>query len=174
MRYVQRAETRDEMPAWGGRGRVGRVEADAVVARRALDRGRRPASGGVPRQTPFAGSQRLGGSPIVSIELWLDRVVVDRLMVGLRDSEVEWVFDKGRLFGRARAPRSTSSFIVSAAVRDAPAAERRAGRARAESTLRRYFPAMAGARVDALAGAARARGHVRVRRRQRRRCGRDR
>ena len=52
-------------------------------------------------------AELLRGSPIVSVELWLDRVVVDRAMVGLRDCEVEWVFDKGRLLrprGRAPAP----------------------------------------------------------------------
>jgi uncharacterized protein with NAD-binding domain and iron-sulfur cluster len=77
--------------------------------------------------------------------MWLERVVVDRVMVGLRDSEMEWVFDKGRLFGREGAPQHLS-FIVSAARRDLarPNAELVAS---AEATLRRYFPAMAGASV---------------------------
>jgi uncharacterized protein with NAD-binding domain and iron-sulfur cluster len=85
------------------------------------------------------------GSPIVSVDLWLDRVVVDRLMLGLRDCEMEWVFDKGRLHGRAGAPQHLS-FIVSAAYRSAPKANAELVAA-ATSALRRYFPAMAGASV---------------------------
>ena len=97
-------------------------------------------------RSPFDVLDRFGGAPIVSVDLWLDRVVVDGLMLGLRDSEVEWVFDKGRLFGREGAPQHVS-FIVSAAYRSAskPNAELVAV---AEGALRRYFPAMAGARVE--------------------------
>ena len=95
---------------------------------------------------PFDVLPRFAGAPIVSVEMWLDRVVVDRLMVGLRDSEMEWVFDKGRLFGRAGAPQHLG-FIVSAAHRSAskPNAELAAA---AVSALRRYFPAMAAATVQ--------------------------
>jgi hydroxysqualene dehydroxylase len=94
---------------------------------------------------PFAGLERLEASPIVSVEMWLDRVVVDRAMVGLRDSEMEWVFDKGRLLGRDGAPQHLS-FVVSAARRSV--VRRNAELvASAEQALRRYFPAMAGASV---------------------------
>jgi hydroxysqualene dehydroxylase len=97
-------------------------------------------------RAPFDVLSRFRGAPIVSVEMWLDRVVVDRPMLGLRDSELEWVFDKGRLFGRGGAPQHLA-FIVSAAYRSA-------GRhnaelvAAAEEVLRRYFPAMAGASVE--------------------------
>ncbi len=96
-------------------------------------------------EPPFDGIARLKPSPIVSIELWLDRVVVDRPMVGLRDSEVEWVFDKGRLHGRTGAPQHLA-FIVSAAYRSTPRPNAELVGA-AEEALRRYFPAMAGATV---------------------------
>ena len=95
---------------------------------------------------PFAAAAALRGSPIVSIELWLDRVVLDRPMAGLRGTEVEWVFDKGRLFGRPGPPQHLA-FIVSAAVRAAPRpnAELAGG---AEAALRRLFAKeMADARV---------------------------
>jgi uncharacterized protein with NAD-binding domain and iron-sulfur cluster len=77
--------------------------------------------------------------------MWLDRVVVDDVMVGLRDSEVEWVFDKGRLYGRAGAPQHLA-FIVSAAYRSTwkPNAELVAA---ASQALLRYFPAMKDAAV---------------------------
>jgi len=96
-------------------------------------------------RTPFVDLPKLGGSPIVSVELWLDRIVVDRVMVGLRDTEVEWAFDKGRLYGRAGAPQHLA-FIISAAHRSTarPNAELQAA---AEAALRRYFPSMQAATV---------------------------
>jgi squalene-associated FAD-dependent desaturase len=97
-------------------------------------------------QDPFARLTQLGGSPIVSVEMWLDRVVVPQAMVGLRAGEMEWVFDKGRLFGRAGAPQHLS-FIASAAWRSLPRTNAELAAA-AEEALRRYFPAMAGAAVQ--------------------------
>ena len=142
VRYVQRAASRDERQA-GKPAAAQAAEADAVVLACPWTEvaGLLPE----PERAPFADLSRLGTSPIVSVEMWLDRVVVDRVLVGLRDSEMEWVFDKGRLFGRDGAPQHLS-FIVSAARRDLarPNAELVAS---AEATLRRYFPAMAGASV---------------------------
>jgi uncharacterized protein with NAD-binding domain and iron-sulfur cluster len=67
-------------------------------------------------------------------------------MAGLREAEVEWVFDKGRLYGREGAPQHLA-FIVSAAVRAAPRPNAELV-AVAEAALRRYFAeAMAPARV---------------------------
>lgn len=145
VRYRQRAETKDERRT-GVRPDASPADADAVVL--ACPWGE--VAGLLPEdlrtRAPFADLHRLGASPIVSVELWLDRVVVDRVMVGLRDSEMEWVFDKGRLHGRAGAPQHLS-FVVSAARRDLarPNAELVAS---AVATLRRYFPAMAGAAVQ--------------------------
>ncbi|HXY39271.1 MAG TPA: hydroxysqualene dehydroxylase HpnE [Vicinamibacteria bacterium] len=95
---------------------------------------------------PFDALEHFGSAPIVSVEMWLDRPVVDRVMVGLRDSEVEWVFDKGRLFGRSGAPQHLA-FIVSAAYRSASKTNAELVAA-AESALRRYFPPMREARVE--------------------------
>ena len=97
------------------------------------------------REAPFAALSELGAAPIVSVELWLDRVVVEHVMVGLRDCEMEWVFDKGRLYGRSGAPQHLG-FIVSAARRSLTRS-RAALVASAEEALRRFFPAMSGAQV---------------------------
>jgi zeta-carotene desaturase len=144
VQYTQRAETRDEIQR-GAPSRGQRVEADAVLAAVPWS----ALSALVPEplraQRPFSDAARLRGSPIVSIELWLDRVVVDRPMAGLRDTEVEWVFDKGRLYGREGAPQHLA-FIVSAAHRAVPRPNAELA-ASAEAVLRRYFPAMAEARV---------------------------
>jgi squalene-associated FAD-dependent desaturase len=141
VRYVQRAESKAEMQR-GARAVSHRLEADAVIA--AVPWHALPAL--VPEELrgspPFSNAGRLRGSPIVSIDLWLDRIVLDRVMAGLRESEVEWVFDKGRLYGREGAPQHLA-FIVSAAVRSAPRPNADLV-AIAETSLRRYFPAEMG------------------------------
>jgi uncharacterized protein with NAD-binding domain and iron-sulfur cluster len=72
-------------------------------------------------------------------------VVLDRVMAGLRGCEVEWVFDKGRLFGRSGPPQHLA-FIISAAWRAVPRENSELVQA-AEAALRRYFPAAAEATV---------------------------
>ena len=164
VRYVQRAETREDIRK-GRRAEPAHAEADVVVAAvpwHALP-GLLPEPW--PDEAPFAGLRALGSSPIVSIELWLDRVAVDKTMVGLRDSEVEWVFDKGRLFGRAGPPQHLA-FIVSAAVRSSvrPNAELAL---LAETALRALLPGHGGGRGHALPRDARGGGNVLVRARGR-------
>jgi hydroxysqualene dehydroxylase len=144
VRFTQRAEEKADIQA-GRRAREEHLEADAVVS--AVPWHVLPGllPEGIRFAPPFAGLAKLRSSPIVSVELWLDRVVVEHVLVGLRDSEVEWVFDKGRLFGRSGAPQHLS-FIVSAAYRSSPKPNAEL-LAAAVSALRRYFPAMAGATV---------------------------
>jgi len=145
VRYARRAGTREELA--GGRPPEARVEAaDAVVAAVPA-----PALRGLlPEEwrarEPFAALERFSFSPIVSVEMWLDRAVVDRPMLGLRDSEVEWVFDKGRLHGREGAPQHLA-FVVSAAYRSTPKPNAELVAA-ATGALARCFPAMAAARVQ--------------------------
>jgi zeta-carotene desaturase len=142
--YAQRPLAKPDIRA--GEGAVAaRVEADAVVS--AVPWHALPAllPDPWPRQPPFEGLARLRGVPIVSVEVWLDRVVVDRMMVGLRRGEVQWVFDKGRIFGRLGPPQHLA-FIISAAWRSVPRPNAELTQA-AEAALRRYFPGMAGATV---------------------------
>ena len=42
---------------------------------------------------------RTAASPIVTVNLWFDRVVTDRVLVGLPGRSMQWVFDKRRVFG---------------------------------------------------------------------------
>jgi zeta-carotene desaturase len=142
--FAQRAETRDEIRQ-AKEPVPGFAEADAVVV--AVPWHAVPALLPEPlrAQPPFAALAGLGASPIVSVEMWLDKVVVDRAIVGLRDSELEWVFDKGLIYGRNGPPQHLA-FIVSAARRSAERPNQELA-ASAEAVLRRYFPAMAGATV---------------------------
>jgi squalene-associated FAD-dependent desaturase len=142
--YAQRPTERRDIVR-GVQAHAARIAADAVVS--AVPWSALPPL--LPRawrgHQAFAAAARLTGSPIVSIEMWLDRVVVDRVMAGLRDCEVEWVFDKGRLYGREGPPQHLA-FIISAAYRSTPRPNAELT-ALAEAALRRYFPSMAGARV---------------------------
>ena len=144
VRYLQRARSRDEIRA-GARPVTERLAAEAVVAAVPWKAVPKLVPEALRGERPFAELARLEGSPIVSIEMWLDRVVVDRTMVGLRDSEIEWVFDKGRLYGRLGAPQHLA-FIASAAYRSVPRPNAELVAA-AEAALRRYFPAMSSATV---------------------------
>jgi squalene-associated FAD-dependent desaturase len=145
VRYVQRAAARAEIRA-GKQPVPERLDCDAVVLAVPWHAVPELLPGGLRDQAPWSELPRLGRSPIVSVEMWIDRVVVGESMVGLRDSEMEWVFDKGRACGRPGAPQHLS-FIVSAAHRSAarPNVELVAA---AEAALRRYFPAMREARVQ--------------------------
>ena len=145
VRYLQRPQAREAIAA-GAPAEVRVERADAVVSAvpppALLDllpeeQRARPA---------FDAFERFTGSPIVSVDLWLDRVVVDGVMLGLRGAEVEWVFDKGRLHGRNGAPQHLA-FIVSAAYRSAPKTNAELVAA-AVSALQRCFPAMAAATVS--------------------------
>lgn len=42
-------------------------------------------------------------SPIVTVNLWYDRPVMDEMLMGLPGRVFQWVFDKGRVFGRDRS-----------------------------------------------------------------------
>jgi squalene-associated FAD-dependent desaturase len=137
VRVSRRAETRDDIRR-GTPARPETMAVDAVVAAVPWHAVPELLPEEVRGERPFADLPRLGATAILSVEVWLDRVVVDHVMLGLRDEEMEWVFDKGRLFGRTGPPQHLA-FIVSAARRilSRPNAELVAA---AESALRRYFP----------------------------------
>ena len=159
VRFLQRSENREEIAA--GHPPESRFErADAVVSAVPPPALLALAAPGTRARAPFSDLSRFSGSPIVSVDLWLDRVVVEREMLGLRDAEVEWVFDKGRLHGRAGAPQHLA-FIVSAAYRSAPKTNAELVAA-AVSALQRYFPAMADARVERSLVQREAAGHLRL------------
>lgn len=145
VRCAERPRDRESIAA--GEPASARLEpADAVVSAVPPDALVPLLAPGWSARPPFDALDRFGAAPIVSVEMWVDRVVLDRVMLGLRESEMEWVFDKGRLFGRAGPPQHLA-FIVSAAYRSAGKANADL-LAAAEEVLRRYFPAMTGARVE--------------------------
>ena len=70
---------------------------------------------------PLAGTvenaSRMGSMPIVTVNLWYDRVVMEDPFVGLPGRSMQWVFDKRRVFGEAA---SHLSLVSSAAASLSP------------------------------------------------------
>jgi uncharacterized protein with NAD-binding domain and iron-sulfur cluster len=54
-----------------------------------------------PMASIVASASHMASKPIVTVNLWYDRAVMDDLFVGLPGREMQWVFDKRRTFGGA-------------------------------------------------------------------------
>ena len=52
-----------------------------------------------PLRATIDAADRTAASPIVTVNLWFDRVVTDHVLVGLPGRTMQWVFDKRRVFG---------------------------------------------------------------------------
>ncbi len=57
----------------------------------------------------LAAAAGTSASPIVTVNLWFDRRVMDGVLVGLPGRRFQWVFDKAVVFGRARSHLSLVS-----------------------------------------------------------------
>jgi hydroxysqualene dehydroxylase len=66
------------------------------------------------RSKEFSGLASLDSSPIVSINLWFDRPVIDREFVGLIGTRSQWIFNKDLIFSTA-ARSNQIAVIISAA-----------------------------------------------------------
>jgi squalene-associated FAD-dependent desaturase len=94
----------------------------------------------------WSGLERLQSSPIVSVHLWLDRLVTDEAMIGVVGSPLHWIFQRNRLVSVRDPGKSHLSLVVSAAraLVDAPSDEIVR---RLVGELQRLVPAAASARV---------------------------
>lgn len=66
-------------------------------------------------ETWWAGLEKLTASPIVSLHLWLDRLVTDDVILGCVGSPLHWIFNRNRLVDVRDPSRSHLSLVVSAA-----------------------------------------------------------
>ncbi|MGZ3444012.1 MAG: hydroxysqualene dehydroxylase HpnE, partial [Polyangia bacterium] len=66
-------------------------------------------------ETWWAGIERLTSSPIVSLHLWLDRLVTDEEIIGCIGSPLHWVFNRNRLASVRDPSKSHLSLVVSSA-----------------------------------------------------------
>jgi len=65
--------------------------------------------------TDRASADALTYSGIVTISLWLDRLVMDRDFVSLPDSPIQWVFNKARILKNGQREESYLSCVISGA-----------------------------------------------------------
>lgn len=65
-----------------------------------------------PLAATTAAASRMASKPIVTVNLWYDRTVMDDVFVGLPGREMQWVFDKRQVFGEHA---SHLSLVVSGA-----------------------------------------------------------
>ncbi|MBI4428804.1 MAG: FAD-dependent oxidoreductase [Ignavibacteriales bacterium] len=49
-----------------------------------------------------ASAGRFQSSPIITINLWLDREILENEFLALLDSRIQWIFNKSRLFGKSK------------------------------------------------------------------------
>ena len=61
-------------------------------------------------------ASRMHSKPIVTVNLWYDRVVMEEPFVGLHGRSMQWVFDKRRVFGEDASHLSLVSSAASALV----------------------------------------------------------
>jgi len=54
-------------------------------------------------------ARRMASSPVVTVNLWFDRRVLDQPFVGLPGRAMQWVFDKQLVFDRVRADGASAS-----------------------------------------------------------------
>jgi squalene-associated FAD-dependent desaturase len=67
------------------------------------------------KQTEFAALTALDSSPIVSINLWFDRQIIDREFVGLLGTRSQWIFNKNLILQPSEAKTNQVAVIISAA-----------------------------------------------------------
>ena len=58
---------------------------------------------------PFDRARRMSSSPIVTVNLWFDRPVMNEPFIGLPGRAMQWVFDKRLVLGRLRAEGASAS-----------------------------------------------------------------
>ena len=64
----------------------------------------------------FGRASKIEAAPIVSVNLWLDRPLpLEAPFVGLLDSPVQWIFDRGKIFHQVSPGRHAYALVTSAA-----------------------------------------------------------
>jgi zeta-carotene desaturase len=88
---------------------------------------------------------QLESSPIITVNLWFDRGVMDREFVALLNGRMQWAFDRSRIFG-SRAPGQYVACVLSGAA-DSVLLDKDELVEMALNDLGAVFPAVKGAHV---------------------------
>ena len=68
------------------------------------------------RTNGFAGIKKLGSSPIVSVNLWFDRPIIEREFVGMLGTKSQWLFNKDLILSADK--QSNQVAVIISAARD--------------------------------------------------------
>jgi hydroxysqualene dehydroxylase len=101
-----------------------------------------------PLQPLLATAEQMRTSPIVTVNIWFDRPVIDDLFVGLPGRVMQWIFDKRRIW-TLRAPNQ----VTAAPPASADAAHLSLVSSGAESVLRRTNDELVQLAIDELTSA---------------------
>ncbi|HKY04486.1 MAG TPA: FAD-dependent oxidoreductase, partial [Blastocatellia bacterium] len=91
------------------------------------------------RSRELANLDKLGSSPIVSINLWFDRPTVDREFIGLIGTQVQWVFNKDLIHRNGKVSNQVA--VIISAARDFVGRSKSALVELALAEMRDLFPA---------------------------------
>ncbi|MFI5253707.1 MAG: hydroxysqualene dehydroxylase HpnE [Bacteroidota bacterium] len=64
---------------------------------------------------PFNALSRFQSSPIVSINLWFDRMIMEQVYLGVIGKRVQWLFNRNAIIGKLQSSGSYLSAVISAA-----------------------------------------------------------
>lgn len=59
--------------------------------------------------------EKFDSSPIITINVWLDRVIIQQEFLALLDSHVQWIFNKTKLYGKDASRGQYLSMVISGA-----------------------------------------------------------
>lgn len=59
--------------------------------------------------------EKFDSSPIITINLWLDKVIVEQEFLALLDSHIQWIFNKTKIYGNNSSTGQHLSLVISGA-----------------------------------------------------------
>lgn len=60
-------------------------------------------------------AEKFDSSPIITINIWLDRVIIQQEFLALLDSPIQWIFNKTKIYGKAALKGQYLSLVTSGA-----------------------------------------------------------
>jgi len=91
--------------------------------------------------TTFASTEQFESSSIITINLWLDREILENEFVALLDTRVQWIFNKSRLLGKKNPRREQYLALVMSGAGEFVGSDKDALIQIAMEDLRRTIPA---------------------------------
>lgn len=105
-----------------------------------------PLFSSVVNNASWTAASQFQASPIITINVWLDRTVMDAEFFALLDSRIQWVFNKSKIYGSTDGSRQYLSIVISGAAPLIGMSSEELVEV-ALDDLRRFFPQLRSARL---------------------------